>query len=274
MYVAFPRSDYYGPSAPPRVHQPTAGLPTTTLAVRRGGRSRSGSHVHHQPIDGVGTQLFPCSLATSTPQAFLVASSPAHETGFGVAARIICGQRALLSGPHPPGWSRLPPLEGSSTGSLALHLSVSLAGPGSSGGVDPSRRCRGCFPPFPVLPGSGCPLLQRPAATDRRRVLSTHPVDSASWRTRARGNNPRFSWEPSTTMLTNRLSGTTEASVSDRNGPRNSAPRPFARQRLNQSQNLRSSRRAPERLYVADQGLCKVRDPNSGGTAQAKCSGP
>jgi hypothetical protein len=53
-------------------------------------------------------------------------------------------------------------------------------------------------------------------------------------------------------MLTYRLSGTTEAPVSDRGGPRNSAPRPFARQRLNQSQNLRSSRRAPKRLCVAD----------------------
>ena len=32
------------------------------------------------------------------------------------------------------------------------------------------------------------------------------------------GNIPRFSWEPSTTMLTNRLSGTTEISVSNRIG--------------------------------------------------------
>jgi hypothetical protein len=32
------------------------------------------------------------------------------------------------------------------------------------------------------------------------------------------GNNPRFSWEPSATMLTNRLSGTTEISVSNRIG--------------------------------------------------------
>ena len=30
------------------------------------------------------------------------------------------------------------------------------------------------------------------------------------------GNNPRFPGEPSTTMLTNRLTGTTEASASDR----------------------------------------------------------
>ncbi len=53
-------------------------------------------------------------------------------------------------------------------------------------------------------------------------------------------------------MLTYRLSGTTEASVSDRDGPRNSAPRLFTRQRLDGSQNLRSSRRAPKKLWVAD----------------------
>ncbi len=32
------------------------------------------------------------------------------------------------------------------------------------------------------------------------------------------GNNPRFPWEPSTTMLTYRLGGTTEASASYRDG--------------------------------------------------------
>jgi hypothetical protein len=35
---------------------------------------------------------------------------------------------------------------------------------------------------------------------------------------RARGNNPRFSWWPSATMLKYRLSGTTKGSVSSRNG--------------------------------------------------------
>ena len=47
MWTAFPSSDYYGPSAPPRGHQPTAGLPVTALAGRWGGRPRGGSHVHH-----------------------------------------------------------------------------------------------------------------------------------------------------------------------------------------------------------------------------------
>src|SRR3954454_8428626 len=65
MRPAFPASDYYRPSAPTRRHQPTASLPTA------GGRHRDGSHVHHVSIDGIGAQLFPCSIATSTPQTFL-----------------------------------------------------------------------------------------------------------------------------------------------------------------------------------------------------------
>ena len=59
MQTAFPSSDYYGPSAPPRGHQPTADLPAIAHIGRREGRLRDGSHVHHVSIDGVGAQLFP-----------------------------------------------------------------------------------------------------------------------------------------------------------------------------------------------------------------------
>jgi hypothetical protein len=74
MWPAFPTSDYYGGSVPSHDQQPTAGLPATGLDGRWGGRSQDGSHVHHQPVDGVGAQLFPGSLATGTPQTFPVAS--------------------------------------------------------------------------------------------------------------------------------------------------------------------------------------------------------
>ena len=60
-----------------------------------------------------------------------------------------------------------------------VHLPVSLAGPGPSGGADPSRRCRGCSHPPLRSPGSGCPQLQRPAATGRRWSLSSHSITSA-----------------------------------------------------------------------------------------------
>ena len=44
-------------------------------------RCRSVSHVHHVPVVGVGAQLCPCGLATSTPQTFLVASLPSTSIG-------------------------------------------------------------------------------------------------------------------------------------------------------------------------------------------------
>ncbi len=37
-----------------------------------------------EPFDGVGAQLCPCSLATTTPQAFIVASRPATSPSQGV----------------------------------------------------------------------------------------------------------------------------------------------------------------------------------------------
>jgi hypothetical protein len=61
---------------------------------------------------------------------------------------------------------------------------VSLAGPGPSDGADPSRRCRGCLPPSPAPPGSGCPQLHQTAATARRRSpFISARSHGASWRT-------------------------------------------------------------------------------------------
>ena len=80
MYTAFPCSDYYGSSAPPRQHRSTTDLPADRLAAGREGDHRGGSHVHSEPVDGVGVQLCPCNLATPTPQTFDVASRPATST--------------------------------------------------------------------------------------------------------------------------------------------------------------------------------------------------
>jgi hypothetical protein len=86
MQAALLPSDYYGGSATPGRHQPTAGLPATPLAVGREGQHPGASHVHHVPVGRGGAQLFPGSLATSTPQIFLVASSGTKAVTSGVAA--------------------------------------------------------------------------------------------------------------------------------------------------------------------------------------------
>jgi len=72
-----------------------------------------------------------------------------------------------------------------------VHLLLMLAGPRPSGSTGPSRRCRGCLPPSPASPGSGCPQLRYAAATaQRRRSLTSARSHSASWRTRSPSQCP------------------------------------------------------------------------------------
>ena len=46
MYVAFPRSDYYENSAPPKGCQLTTSLPISGLDGQDAGKPKGGSHVH------------------------------------------------------------------------------------------------------------------------------------------------------------------------------------------------------------------------------------
>src|SRR5699024_15500 len=65
----------------------------------------NGSRVHWESIDQLGIQLCSGSLATSTPQFFLVASPPARLAGYGVDHHVH-GGRALRPDPYPPALSR------------------------------------------------------------------------------------------------------------------------------------------------------------------------
>ena len=112
MWPAFPTSDYYEGSAPLRGQQSTANLPATGLAGRRGGQPRSGSHVHHRPVDGGGARLFPCSFALGTPQSSPGSPRRRQQCHRGGDRRMPPGGRVLRPGPHPPGWSRFFSLEG------------------------------------------------------------------------------------------------------------------------------------------------------------------
>ena len=163
------------------------GLPTTGLVVRWEGDRGMVPTFTSKPFVQGGAQLYPGSLATVTPQTFAVASCPTTTnqtrslTPILVKKMTVC---ALQTGPYPPGLSRYEPYGISATGSLSLHLLNSLDGPASSGRADTSRRCRGCFPPFPAFPGTGCPQLHQVAATTcwRSRFTSTWSR-GASWRT-------------------------------------------------------------------------------------------
>ena len=127
-----------------------------------------------EPFDGVGAQLCPCSIATATPQTFTVASRPAtsHRPRSSPHAKR-AGARCYPAH-DPPGSSWWHLLRGVQPLVPHVRLSVSLAGPGPSGGAGPSRRCQGCFPPSPPSQGSGCPQLHRPAATSPEAVSFHH----------------------------------------------------------------------------------------------------
>jgi hypothetical protein len=150
------RSDYYGASAPSRAFDRRRIYPANPDGFQAAGTMRDGSRVHCKPIDQLGTQLCPGSIATATPQAFTVASPPARQAGYGVDPPV--GGHALHPGPYPPDLSRC-----HAYGALSLvphvYRLISLAGPEPSGSASPSRLCQRCFPPSPASPGSDCAQL-------------------------------------------------------------------------------------------------------------------
>src|SRR5438105_2836653 len=81
MCWAFPNSEYYDGSAPPRTDRPTMNpAQPATLDTSRWAGPGDGSRVHCCSLDEGGARLCPSSLATSTPQTFLTASrSPASR---------------------------------------------------------------------------------------------------------------------------------------------------------------------------------------------------
>jgi hypothetical protein len=105
MWTAFPSSDYYEASAPSRIFNERRIYPANLYGTQVVGVMRDGSHVHCEPIDQLGIQLCPGSLATATPQFFTVASPPASQTGYGVDLPET-GCRALHPDPYPPDLSR------------------------------------------------------------------------------------------------------------------------------------------------------------------------
>src|SRR5215217_3315233 len=179
MWPALPAAEYYGDSATPGSHQPTAGLPATPLAVGREGRHPDASHVHCVPVGRGGAQLFPGSLATGTPQTFPVASLVAKVVTFGVAAHPATHRCPACTADRPRSARFEPALPLAGVPPLvhcSLHRPALLAGPGPSGSTDPSRRCQGCSHPPWRLPGRAALSFSRAAATAQRWVLSPHPV--------------------------------------------------------------------------------------------------
>jgi hypothetical protein len=74
MRPALPAPDYYGGSAPPAPFGGRRAYPQTAGRVPAPGEpAAGGSHVHCDPLSGLGARLYPGGLATPTPQSFSVA---------------------------------------------------------------------------------------------------------------------------------------------------------------------------------------------------------
>ena len=184
MYTAFPCSDYYGPSAPSRHHQPTVDLPADQLAAGREGQPGTVPTFTMYRSTGSAPSSAPAASPTATPQTFTVASPPTSMVSFGVVSPCE-GSTRTAARPASTRLEPVPHLRGINRWFNRYACLSRLPGIGPSGSAGPPRRCQGCFPPFPAPPGSGCPQLHRPAATGRRGGSLTRPrLHGASWRTR------------------------------------------------------------------------------------------
>jgi hypothetical protein len=135
--------------------------------------------VHHIPVDGVGAQLFPGSLATSTPQTFPMASWPAPSTGVRVALPRCWSDVRCCPAPIRQISSRFLSCGGSTTGSCNTCTFPScLPGPGRL--AVPTRLVVvGAAPTLPCASRVGLPPAS-PGCCDSPEVgLPSHPV---KWR--------------------------------------------------------------------------------------------
>ncbi len=185
MWPAFPASDYES-SAPSRRHQPTTSLPAHRPEDQWVRDRRDGSHVHRMTARPGRRPAMPLphrhdyaadlhrGLPTGDINRLEEFPDPHRSGARGGPAQI----RQIRAG--GVGLRGFQPLVSH------VHLLDSLAGPEPSGSTDPSRRCRGCCPPSPASPGSGCPQLHQPAATSRRRCpFITARSHSTSWRSKS-----------------------------------------------------------------------------------------
>jgi hypothetical protein len=148
MCAAFPRSEYYGGSAPPAPSAGVAPIPARPSWPEGGrGTHADGSHVHCRPVDGSGTRLYPCGIASG-----YFAVIRRWPPGQGLQTQPGVPRPSWRAGAHrtPARIHRIragDKSRGVTQPVPRVYLSVSLTAPGPSGSAEPARLCRGCSRP-------------------------------------------------------------------------------------------------------------------------------
>jgi hypothetical protein len=192
MWTAFPPPDYYGSSAPPQALSGRRAFPPAPPGRRRG---PGASGWFPRSPQNRSTGEVPSSAPATSPRLRRRLSPwpPGRRriTGLGVP-RPRCGRVRAAIQPLSTGFELADyRLRGVMPLVPRVHLPVLLAGPAPSGRPGASRRCRGCLPPSPASPGSGCPQLPHAAATTSgRRSLTPTRFRSASWRSASAAHSP------------------------------------------------------------------------------------
>ena len=113
----------------------------------RHGTHADGSHVHCHPINGLGTRLCPCGIATATPQTFTVASRPRrNRPSLKFPARHE-GRVRAANQPKSAGFRAGIRSRGVTKPISHVYLPVSLTAPAPSGSPGTTQLCRGCSRP-------------------------------------------------------------------------------------------------------------------------------
>ncbi len=181
MCTAFPCSDYYGPSAPSRGHQPTVGLPADQpwLAAGKGDPETVPTFTMYRSTGSV-----PSSSPAASPR-LRRRPSPwpphrPHVSGFGVASPCD-GSTRTAARPTSTRLEPVPRLRGFNHWFTPLHLSVSLAGPGRLAVPTRPVVVRAASHPPPHLQGQAAlsftGLLRQPEGGPHRDTwrLVAHP---------------------------------------------------------------------------------------------------
>jgi hypothetical protein len=108
MYPALPGSDYYAASDTPRAHQPASGLAGLPPAARR---ARGASRVHQDPLDRVGSWLYPYSASGGHSQSPAGRHARTKQPDAERAAKANSGIVAV-NDPCPPGLGSFQELRG------------------------------------------------------------------------------------------------------------------------------------------------------------------